>query len=199
MLKSERLSVLGVSIAAFLLSFFTPVHGASQRDLEKCEQPKDLFGRIASCTRVIEDTRETPSNREMAFGKRGASYLAAFDNDRAIEDFNQAIKIEPGNAVTHNNRGNAYKNKGDLDQAMINYTEVIRLNPKLARAYSFRGNVYRDRGEFDRAIADYNEAIRQNPKDAFTYNIRGTAYRAKGDAVQAMADYSEFIRLESAV
>lgn len=132
----------------------------------------------------------------MALGRRGAFYLARLDNDRAIADFNQAIQIEPSNAITHYNRGHAHKNKGDLDQAMINYTEAIRLDPAFSRAYSFRGNVYRDRNDFDRAIADYDEAIRHNPKDSFAYNIRGSAYRAKGDVARAMADYSESIRLD---
>ena len=77
-----------------------------------------------------------------------------------IADDNQAIRLDPKDAVAYNNRGNAYGDKGDYDRAMADYGDAIRLDPKYAYAYNGRGNAYLRKGDYDRAIADYDAAIR---------------------------------------
>ena len=120
---------------------------------------------------------------------RGAACPANGDNDSAIADYSEAIRLDPKDTDAYKNRGDAYQNKGDYDRAIADYSEAIRLDPKYAGAYNNRGDAYRDKGDNDRAIADYNEAIRIDPKYANAYNSRGAAYRAKGDNDRAIADY----------
>ena len=112
------------------------------------------------------------------------------DLDRAIADFNEAIRLDPDpkDARAYNNRGHAWRNKGDLDRAIADYSEAIRLDPKFARAYYNRGFAWRDKGDLDRAIADYTEAIRLDPKNAAYYRSRGYAYFHKGDFTASAAD-----------
>jgi len=50
------------------------------------------------------------------------------DNDRAIADFDAALKLDPKDAVAFNNRGFAYRHKGDADRAIADFGEAIRLN-----------------------------------------------------------------------
>ena len=52
------------------------------------------------------------------------------DNDRAIADFNEAIRLDPKSSLTFRNRGDAYTDKGDHDRALADYSEAIRLDPK---------------------------------------------------------------------
>ena len=70
-----------------------------------------------------------------AYGDKG-------ENDRAIADYNEAIRLDPKYAAAYNNRGNAYRDKGDTDRAIADFNEAIRLDPKLAHAYNNRGNAY---------------------------------------------------------
>jgi tetratricopeptide (TPR) repeat protein len=108
-----------------------------------------------------------------AAADRGLAYLKNGDNDRAIADYNEAIRLNPNYALAFANRGIAYHNKGDNDRAIIDYNEAIRLNPNYAPAFNNRGNTYRIRGDHDRAIADYNEAIRLHPQYAVALCYRG--------------------------
>ena len=152
--------------------------------------------RINGCTSIIQSGRESRRNLAIAYYSRGLAYYDKGDDDRAIAEFNEAIRLDPKFAYAYSSRGLAYDHKGDLDRADPDYNEAIRLDPKYAQAYFNRGNAYYQKGDDDRAIADYSEAIRLDPKYAYAYNNRGTAYDRKGDDDRAIADYNEAIRLD---
>ena len=48
------------------------------------------------------------------------------DNDLAIADYNEILRLEPKADYTLFSRGTAYRDKGDLDQAIADYTEALR-------------------------------------------------------------------------
>jgi tetratricopeptide (TPR) repeat protein len=66
----------------------------------------------------------------------------------AISDYNEAIRLNPKNAVAYEERGLAYVMKMDLDKAIDNFSESIRLNPKDAIVYCERGGIYDAKGEY---------------------------------------------------
>jgi tetratricopeptide (TPR) repeat protein len=126
---------------------------------------------------------------------RGSAYATKMDYDHAIEDFDQAIRLHPQDAVAFNSRGHAYQVKGDLDRSIADYTEAIRLDPGYIFALNNRGVAYQAKRDYDRAIIDHNEAIRLDPSFPFAYYSRGRAYQAKHDIDRAIADYDQAIRL----
>jgi tetratricopeptide (TPR) repeat protein len=99
-----------------------------------------------------------------AYNNHGLAYAAKGEYDRAIADYNEAIRLDQKYVFTYNNRGLTYKAKGDLDRAIADYSEAIRLDPKYASAYYDRGNAYGAMGSIDAAVADYDEAVRLDPK-----------------------------------
>ncbi len=162
-----------------------------------CVQENDHDLGIWGCSQVLaRGSAETQKNRAIAYYNRGVAYYAKGENDRAIVDYSDALRLDPKYVDAYNNRGRAYFAKGDKDRAFADFSETIRLNPKYAFAYNNRGLVYYGRGDNDRAISDYSAAIRLDPKYVDAYNSRGNAYYAKGDKDRAFADYSEAIRLD---
>ena len=158
----------------------------------QCDPPQDPEAAIIDCTQSINSGKWKGRYLAAFYTNRAAAYRATGDNDRAIADLNEAIRLDPKLAMAHNNRGAAYNEQGDNDRAIADYNEAIRIDPKLAMAFSNRGNAYSDKGDNDRAIADYNEAIRLDPERAKAFNHRGYAY---SDKDRAIADYNEAIRL----
>src|SRR6516162_6637253 len=79
----------------------------------------------------------------------------AGEYDKAIADYNDAIKLDPKNILAFIGRGDAYTSRGDHDRALADYNEAIRLDPKSALAVSDRGAAYANKGSYDKALADY--------------------------------------------
>jgi tetratricopeptide (TPR) repeat protein len=120
------------------------------------------------------------------------------DLDRAIEDYNEAIGLDPKNALVYGARGDAYSKKGEWDRAIDDFTKAISLDPKDATAYyGARGYAYSNKGDMDRAIDDFTKAISLDPKDATAYyGARGYAYSNKGDMDRAIDDFTKAISLD---
>ncbi len=178
-------------LAALLLIAWT---GTAQADFSQEVLRCDYGGghpdiRIISCTRNIESGRFTGQNLAVAFTNRGLAYKRKGQWDRAIADYDEAIRLKSDFVFAFHNRGNAYYYKGLLDRAIADFSEAIRLKPGLAEAFGNRGNVYRKKGQFDRAIKDYNKAINLNPDGAQVFADRGLAYEKKGELIQAIRDF----------
>lgn len=145
--------------------------------------------RIVACTRNIQSGRFIGQNLAKAFTNRGLAYKSKGLWDRAIADYDEAIRLMPELVFVFNNRGNAYYYKGQFDRAIKDFDEAIRLKPDFSEAFSNRGNVYRKKGLHDRAIKDYDKAIHLNPDGAKVFADRGLAYEKKGKLTQALRDY----------
>ena len=56
--------------------------------------------------------------------------------EAAIEDYDEAIRLEPDYATTYHNRGLAKDALGQYEAAIADYDEAIRLNPDYATVYT---------------------------------------------------------------
>ena len=145
---------------------------------------------------LLWDRAEITYFRAISYNNSGRALEAKGDIDRAVADFNEAIRLDPQNASFYINRGNAYETKGDLDLAIADFDEAIRLRPKSATAYYQRANSYSTKGDFDRAIADYSQVIRIYPNLASGYANRGRAFFYGGSLSDARADFKQALRLD---
>jgi lipoprotein NlpI len=183
------------SLVILLLALPTHLLAQSTSDVDLCAGSGIVDDRIVACTSAITSRKLSPANLSITFNSRGIAWHDKGDNDRAIADFNEAIRLNPKDADTFGNRGIAWRNKGDNDRAIADFNEAIRLNPKDADTFGNRGIAWGNKGDNDRAIADFNEAIRLNPQDTLAFANRGIAWRNKGDNDRAIADFNEMIRL----
>ena len=170
---------------------------SAQADLvDDCEQHADLHLRVDSCTEIIVSGKWSEDVLLWAHFGRGRAYHDLGQHQRAIEDFDQAIRRDPRSALAYYNRGLAYAALANHQLAIQSYDEAIRLDPHHAHSYIGRGNIYSDLGEHQRAIEDFDQAIRRDPRSALAYYNRGNAYAALGNYQRAIESYDEAIRLD---
>src|SRR5262245_15878785 len=111
--------------------------------------------RIDGCSAVIKAARDKGDKLAEAFTNRGVGYRLKGDYERALADYNQAIKLNAKFAAAYNNRGVAYDKRGEYDRAILDYEQAIKLKPS-AEGYFNRGNAQLGKGHYDHAIDDYN-------------------------------------------
>jgi tetratricopeptide (TPR) repeat protein len=185
--------LVSVIVSIIAATFAAATVPASADDRDTCGDWLQGEDSVAACTRLIQ---RNPKDAD-AYFKRGMYYSVGdagtgHDYDRAIADFDQAIRLNPARVEYYAARGDAYSNKGDDDHAIADYGQVLKLKPDDAVTYAKRGDIYGDRMDYDRAIADYDEAIKLDPGESYFIG-RGDIYSRKGDLVRAIADYDRAI------
>lgn len=183
---------------AFITAGVEPGRAAPANDANLCNGSSGTAdARIAACTRVIRAGKVKGNDLADIYVNRGYEYLEnKKDPDRALSDFDSAIRINPKNALAFSNRANVFLERKDFERALENYNEVIRLDPKDAGGYGGRGDVYRDMKDSDRAIESYTQAVKLDPKRSAAFENRANIYFEKGDFDRAIADYNEVLKLE---
>jgi lipoprotein NlpI len=146
---------------------------------------------IAACTRLIQLDPKYDS-----YVNRGLALRAKGDDDRAIADFNDAMRLNPKFAAAYINRGIVYQGRGEHERAIADFNEVIKLIPKFAATHEHRGFAYAAKGNLKHAVADYDGAIRLDPKEHRTYYYRGVLHLYNGSAIpQVLADLNQASKL----
>jgi tetratricopeptide (TPR) repeat protein len=126
---------------------------------------------------------------------RGAAFLGAGDQKRAIEDYDGALAICPGYEKAYADRGVAYAALGDHERAISDFSAAIGICPGNAPAYYDRGNSYIAAGNPDKAISDYDRAVEIDPEYEMAYINRGIAYGELGNPVRALENFNRAIEI----
>ena len=147
------IAVLTCACAAPLST--APALGPS-REWRECGGEQDALPeqRISSCTKVIESGREMPQTLALAFYARGKAYAQTGQDDRAILDFDAALRLDADLVEVFVARGMSYANKHNYDRAIQDFDQAIRLDPNAAIIFYDRGIAYANKHEYDRAIQD---------------------------------------------
>ena len=99
--------------------------------------------------------------------------------EKAVNDFTQAIRLDPNQATTYVNRSIAHIRLKDYSSAIGDCDRAIAINPNYPDAYNNRGRAYLHprfrQNELGHAIEEYCRAIALNPNYAHAYFNRGVA------------------------
>jgi len=68
--------------------------------------------------------------------RRGREWGEKREYDRAIAEFNEALRLDPKNAGAYFQRGYALQSKGDYARAIADYIEVTRIEPTNANPHN---------------------------------------------------------------
>lgn len=125
----------------------------------------------------------------------GLVYAKCGNLDAAIQHFALAIKIDPKQAVFHNNISNAYKLSGNLEYALRHLHTALQLTPNNAESYNNLGSLYYSKGDIHNAIPQFNKAIRLNPNIWESHYNLANCFIKQDMVQQAIQHYYTVLRL----
>lgn len=178
---------LSLAVMSFLNSQ-VQINSASQKMLERARTssiPK------SSVTQASESTIKISMLFDQARAKE-----AKGDNEGALEDYTQIIKLKPTSPAIYNNRGLARFSLGDNRGAILDFNNSLKLkNPEPWLVYMHRGLAHSRLGNNQAALADYDKAIKLKPNYADSYYNRAAQYINLKDRIKATADFQKAANL----
>jgi len=115
------------AVAAVLLA--GPVAARSRdENWSQCKDANDPDLKINACTELIQSGQETTTNLAIAFNSRGNAYTDKGQYDRAIQEYDQAIKLNSKYATPYYNRGIAHYALGQFEDAAADFEQNLALD-----------------------------------------------------------------------
>ena len=166
---------------------------------------KDLEKALADLTKAISIS-PSDAERVVIYNNRATDYILLGESQKALDDLNNGIRINPEIAYLYLNRAQVYVVKGDYEQASSNITSALALDANLYFAYHVRCLVNLHKQDYDNAISNCTRYIKspaskpviinQNKLISITYNNRGMAYFLKKLYQEAIDDFSNAISVD---
>lgn len=128
--------------------------------VKKSDEAIHVFGRALE---VAEHERRDAGYRRISYIRnahvnRGAAYHQKRDFERALADYNQAIKLGPTDDAGYSGRGSVYANLNDFERAIADYSKAIELNPSYWLNYYIRGHLLLKHGDPSKGNADLKKS-----------------------------------------
>jgi tetratricopeptide (TPR) repeat protein len=195
-LKAKNWTIITIALFAAIVTGFSAHAQDDHRNIELCGNDNPNIS-IPACTALIESSKKVEGVTPIE-AVRGIGFMGLEQYTRAIQDFDEAIRVNPNDAALYRYRGNCYLRVGDYHRAIEDYTRALRLEPDNKIALFDRGFSYIKLGDYDRAISEYTRLIQFAPDSRDTaeaYTNRGIAFAAKKNIGQALDDYNKAIQL----
>ena len=113
----------------------------------------------------------------------------------ALEDMNEAIKLEPHYAGYFINRAFMKYKLDDYFGAMADYDYALSLEPTNVTAYYNRALLKMEVSENNKAIEDFSYVLRSDPNNVLSRYNRASLYHKTGQYKKAIKDYDELLKV----
>ncbi|CAO0821747.1 Tetratricopeptide repeat protein [Desulfarculales bacterium] len=125
----------------------------------------DHTGAIKRYNQALDSNYLSVENRAVALNNRGNAQDDQGNPEAALEDYTQAMRLQPSFTEAYFNRSFVLYKLGRYDDARHDLDRVIALAPELAPAYFNRSFVMLQKGLVARAIADVDKAVQLEPSN----------------------------------
>lgn len=153
----------------------------------------DYRGALIDFDRVIDLHPDYEEIGEIYYDSDKIKSHKLKDNEGVLEDYNQAIKLQPANASIYFSRAILKKEMDDTDGAFEDYDKSIELNPSNAETFFSRALLYMSLETYSEAIIDLDTVIELGLSDEDSVSIFD-AYAMRASCKLLLKRYSEAIK-----
>jgi Tfp pilus assembly protein PilF len=145
-----------------------------------------------SCTstgsRSGQDGRQrSPALQAFTLQNEGSGFFQQGRHELALEKFQEADRLQPGNSTVHNMIGLCYLRMGQYGPALDAFTKALALTPAFTDARNNRGATYLAMQQFELAEVDFAAVLADStyPHRYQAYYNLGMTYLQRGQLMLA--------------
>ena len=137
-----------------------------------------------------------PSAR--AYDNLGSIYKEEKKYDLAIQQYNEAIKINIADHEAYTNRGNVYFELNKPNLAFADYKKALAIKPDYVSAMDNVGALFGLRLQYDSALIYLNKALTANPRYMPAYKNRALVNLGMNRNEDALKDFRKLLEYDPA-
>jgi tetratricopeptide (TPR) repeat protein len=107
------------------------------------------------------ETNQGPLDPVEVHNANAIEYQSKGKFNEAINEYREALRINPDASEVRGNLGLAYYGRGNTDDAIREWKEALRIDPGCLTAQYNLGVTYRDQGRMEEALACFQEFVRR--------------------------------------
>jgi len=129
----------------------------------------------------------------------GALMLSRFDPGDAVEQLEDAVRVEPKQSEGHNWLGIALNGEGRLREAIEQFQAAVAIQPDYANARYRLAKALAKSGQLDDARENFSELIAEVPGDAQVRNDFGELLMQMGKPAEALDQFNKALSLDASL
>lgn len=163
----------------------------NKRGFDSANQSQSVDGQSLQAPQT-----STVQTKAQKFLRQGLNKLNRGDYPGALENFQQALRLDPNFTEAYVCRSIIHYYQGDHLGAIEDCNQVLRINPRNADAYNNRGLNRCALRDYKGAIADFNQTLEIEPNHAKAYLNRGYSRLQLDNNWGAIEDFDQALRID---
>ena len=143
---------------------------------------------------MLKQAADRNPKSDEAHLRLGRAYLTMGEGEKAVTQYERAVKLSEYDWYDHDQLARAYWKLGRNDDALKQFNKAAQLNSKNADVHKAMGVMYSRQSRWPQCIEEFQKAARIKPT-ASIYNNLGTALFYTGHYDQAASMFQEAIKM----
>ncbi len=173
-------------IAAVSAAVLAALMACAWQQTSYWQNSERLWTRALACT----------SNNAIAHTDLGLALAGRGHFDKAIEQYHQALDINPDNIRALNDLGLALVSRGQVTEAIAHYRRALEIKPDYMQAHSDLGIALIRCGQVDKAIDHFRTALEIEPDCVDAHYNLGLALAGRGQVDEAIDHFRKAVALK---
>jgi len=152
---------------------------------------------IGICVSLVLSPVCSEASTAQTYFLQGNSFLNKNKLEKAIENYEKAIALNPKVARYYYSLARAYHRKKSYDEAITQYEKVLDIDSKFYWSYSSIGDIYLEKGDFSKAVSYFEIYIYKTPNESEKHYYRGRILDIQGKTDDAIKEYEEALKNRS--
>ena len=152
---------------------------------------KDTLTAEKTFNKLIDSNK----NSYLGWSARGLIKMIRKDDDGALSDYNEAIKLHSVYSGDYINRGNINNNKKNFIQALSDFNNAVKLDSTEYLAFFNRGLLREYLGDKNNALTDFNKVIKLDSTKTEAILQRAEVEKSLGIHKKALIDFKKILSI----